>query len=41
MNPLARFLAWVDEWYLARHPHGDGPIVRRINAWIDRQDWIR
>lgn len=37
MNPLARLLAWLSEWESGRE---DGPILRRINAWIDRQRWI-
>lgn len=36
MTPLARLLLAIDEWYLRRHPNGDGPILRRINAWIDK-----
>ncbi len=33
---IIRALAWLDEWYLDRHPVEDGPVLRRINRWIDR-----
>jgi hypothetical protein len=37
MTPLARLLALFSEWESKRE---DGPILRRVNAWIDRQKWL-
>lgn len=34
---LISFLIGLDERYLARHPNGDGPVLRRVNAWINRR----
>jgi hypothetical protein len=34
---IARLLIALDEWYAARHRDGDGPLVRRFNAWINRR----
>jgi hypothetical protein len=34
MTPLARLLALFSEWEAGRE---DGPILRRLNAWIDRR----